>query len=204
VRQAGMANDAVITVVDAANFDTHLAASPVNRRQIEAADFLVISKIDLVGGRALDAVEKRLGRVNRRALRMRAEAGRVPSDLLLGTSAARIRREYSADASRCPPSAHLHEDRIGAFVVREERPLDVQQFQRFLEDLPRTVYRAKGFARVAGNDWSCLFNFTCGRYELNWIKLGEAAGPTQAVFIGRDVEKYRARIERRLARCLAD
>jgi G3E family GTPase len=204
VQQAGMANDAVITVVDAANFDVHLDASPVNKRQIEDADFLVVGKTDLVSERELAAVERRLARINKRALRLRAEHGKVCSDLILGTSAARLRRETSTEKARPDPSEHLRRDRIGAFVIREERALDMQRFQRFLEDLPRTVYRAKGFARVADNAWSCLFNFTCGRYELNWIKLGEVAGPTQAVFIGRDVEKSRARIERRLERCLAD
>lgn len=204
VRQAGMANDAVVTVVDAVNFDEHLAASPVNKRQIAAADFLVVSKVDLVSESQLRAIERRLTRMNKRALCLRAERGRLESDLILGTSAARLRHKAARGSVVGPPTAHLREDGIGAFVIREERALDVRQFQRFLEELPRTVYRAKGFARVAGNDWSCLFNFTCGRYELNWIKLGEAAGPTQAVFIGRDVEKSRARIEKRLARCLVD
>jgi G3E family GTPase len=207
VQQAGLANDAVITVVDAANFDVHLQASSVNKRQIEAADFLVVSKTDLVSDREAAAVERRLGRINRRALRLRADRGKPENDLILGTSAARMRALSGAPAplkAAEGPVGHLHEDRIGAFVIREERALDVGRFERFLEDLPRSVYRAKGFARVADNEWSCLFSFTCGRYELNWIKLGEAAGPTQAVFIGRDVEKSRARIERRLERCLAD
>ncbi len=227
VQQAGLANDAVITVVDAANFQTHLDASAVNKRQIEAADFVVLSKTDLVDPARADAVERRLARINGRAVTLRSDAGKLDSDLILGTSAARMRRRAMADRSASEQQAgrqsrqearpkaqqeaqqetrqnHLHEDGIQSFVIREQRPLDVARFERFLEDLPRTVYRAKGFARVADNEWSCLFNFTCGRYELNWIKLGEAAGPTQAVFIGRDLEKSRARIERRLQRCLAD
>src|SRR2546427_360576 len=54
VKNAGLGLDAVITVVDAANVDRELRETAVARMQIEAADFLVVNKTDLVdGARAL-------------------------------------------------------------------------------------------------------------------------------------------------------
>ena len=58
-----------------------------------------------------------------------------------------------------------------------------------LDRLPRDVLRAKGIVRFAGRDWQCLFNFTCGRHELAWVKLRRRV-ESQAVFIGRDLERH--------------
>jgi G3E family GTPase len=215
VRQAGLATDAVITVVDAADLDRHLRASRVVRRQIEAADFIAISKGDLVSDSRLRRVHRRLARLNRRALRVEAVHGRVEADVLVGTAARRARERLAAEEglASAPPGqqdrggvshAHLADDGIEAFVIREQRPVDIERFQRFLEALPRSVYRAKGFLRVVDNEWSCVFNFTCGRYELNWLRLTEGAASTQAVFIGRALQRARGLIERRLGRCLVD
>jgi hypothetical protein len=57
--------------------------------------------------------------------------------------------------------------------------------------------------RFAGRDWHCLFNVTCGRHELAWIKLegAAAAAESQAVFIGRELARHRPGIEADLAAC---
>src|SRR5439155_1174034 len=48
VKNAGLGLDAVITLVDAANVERQLEETEVARAQIEAADFLVVNKLDLV------------------------------------------------------------------------------------------------------------------------------------------------------------
>src|SRR3989442_7396526 len=70
VKNAGLGLDAVITVVDAANFERHLAESEVTRAQIEVADFVVVNKLDLVDAAAIRRVERRLARLNPRAPRL--------------------------------------------------------------------------------------------------------------------------------------
>ena len=50
-------------------------------------------------------------------------------------------------------------------------------------------------------DWHCLFNFTCGRHELTWVKLESGMEESQAVFIGRDLRRHQGRIEAALAAC---
>ena len=209
--QAGLALDAIITVVDAANLDTALAETRVAREQVAAADFVVINKLDLVSPAELARVRRKLARMNRRALVVECERGRVQTDLMFGTSARRFRERRDAPyapgtarpASGPDPAGggHLHADGIGSFSYQSAAELDQARFERLLRRLPRAIYRAKGFVRVSGNPWSCLFNFTCGRYELNWVKLGEAAATTQAVFIGRDIARVRERVLRELARC---
>src|SRR5262249_42214615 len=82
VKNAGLGLDAVITVVDAAHVERHLAESEVAGAQIEAADFLVINKLDLVGDRDLARVERHLARLNGRAARLKTVRGAIDSELL--------------------------------------------------------------------------------------------------------------------------
>jgi G3E family GTPase len=194
VKAAGLGLDAVITVVDAANVDRHVAEADVAAAQIEAADFLVVNKLDLVDDRTLAGVEKRLAKRNPRAERFRTVRGAIESELLFATGVATYR-----DRARAT-SAHLHADGIGSFLYRTAHPLDQERFGRVLDRLPKSVLRAKGIVRFAGRDWQGLFNFTCGRHELAWVKLPNVV-ESQAVFIGRDIERHADAIRRALAAC---
>ncbi len=198
VKNAGLGLDAVITVVDAANVKRHLAETEVARAQIEAADFLVVNKTDLVDVTALAAVERRLTRLNPRAERFRSVRGALDSEVLFATGVAAYRQRAQH------PANHLAADGIGSFVYHSARPLRQEAFERVLGRLPRDVLRAKGIVRFAGRDWRALFNFTCGRHEITWIRLDEAGTESQAVFIGRDLDRHRARIERELVACEID
>jgi len=198
VKNAGLGLDAIITVVDAENVDRHLAEAAVARAQIEAADFLVVNKLDLVDGRGAAAVERRLAAINPRAERFRTVRGAIDSDVVFATGVAAFRERARAG------SDHLRSDGFQSFLWRSPHPLRQDAFERVLARLPRQVLRAKGVVRFAGRDWHCLFNFTCGRHELTWLRLDGAPGEAQAVFIGRDLERHRARIERELARCEVD
>jgi len=200
VKNAGLGLDAVITVVDAEHVERQLAETEVARLQIEAADFLVVNKLDLVDAARLAKVERRLAKLNPRAERFRTVRGALDSDILFATGVAGY-RERGRDAS-----THLHVDGIGSFVYRSARPLRQDAFERLLGKLPADVLRAKGIVRFAGRDWHCLFNFTCGRHELTWMKLdgASAAAASQAVFIGRALDRHRPRIEAALAACETD
>jgi cobalamin biosynthesis protein CobW len=194
VKAAGLGLDAVITVVDAANVDRHLAEADVASAQIAAADFVVVNKLDLVDDRALATVEKRLARLNPRAARFRTVRGAIDSELLFATGVATYRERARAT------SEHLHADGIGSFLYRTAAPLDQDGFTRVLDRLPKSVLRAKGIVRFAGRDWQGLFNFTCGRHELTWVKLPNVV-ESQAVFIGRDVARQAPAIRAALAAC---
>jgi G3E family GTPase len=199
VKNSGLGLDAVITVVDAANVERQLREATVTRTQIEAADFLVINKLDLVDASTLARVDKRLGRLNTRAERLQTVRGALDSDVLFATGVATY-RERARNAS-----GHLHTDGIGSFVFRTGRALRQDTFEALLQRLPADILRAKGIVRFAGRDWHCLFNFTCGRHELTWMKLDEAAPPdSQAVFIGRNLDRHRPRLEAALAACETD
>jgi len=202
VRGAGLGLDAIITVVDAADADRHLAEAEVAARQIEAADFLVVNKVDLIDARALARLERKLRRLNSRATRFRSTRGAIDSDLLFATGAAAYRQRAvgAGDGRGGGHGAHLEADGIGSFVYRSSHPLEQLAFERGLSRLPSDVVRAKGIVRFAGRNWQCLFNFTCGRHELTWMRL-PADTQSQAVFIGRNLDRHEAAIRSWLAGC---
>jgi G3E family GTPase len=194
IKAAGLGLDAIITVVDAANVERELGDSEVVARQIAAADFVVVNKLDLVDERALARVEKRVASLNPRAARFRSVRGAIDSELLFATGVATYRERAQVSSN------HLHADGIGSFVYRTPHPLDQDGFARVLDRLPSSLLRAKGIVRFAGRDWQGLFNFTCGRHELAWVKLPHVA-ETQAVFIGRELDRHAPRIRAALAAC---
>src|SRR5262245_35557808 len=118
VKNAGLGLDAVITVVDAANVERHLAETEMAGAQIAAADFLVVNKLDLVPEATAAKLEKRLARMNGRAERFRTVRGAIESDLLFATGVATY-RELARSTSD-----HVHQDGIGSFVFRSAVPLD--------------------------------------------------------------------------------
>jgi cobalamin biosynthesis protein CobW len=195
VKAAGLGLDAVITVVDAANAPRQLRETEIAARQIAAADFLVLNKLDLVDEASAARVERRLARENPRAERFRTVRGALDSDVLFATGVATFR-----ERARAGTGGHLHADGFSSFVYRSEGALDQARFERLIGRLPRDLVRAKGIVQFAGRDWQCLFNVTCGRPELTWVQLPRVR-ENQAVFIGRNLARHEAALRVRLAAC---
>jgi cobalamin biosynthesis protein CobW len=198
VKSAGLHLDAIITVVDAENVERFVGETEVAGSQIAAADFLVVNKIDLVTPGDVARVRKHLARMNPRALQLETARGAIDADVLFATDVAghrdRARDSYA-------PSQHLAHDAFGSFIYRSEGVLDQKAFERVIESLPSDVIRAKGIVRFVDRDWHCLFNVTCGRTEIGWLKLSEDCSENQAVFIGRHLDRHRAAILAALAGC---
>ncbi len=198
VKSAGLQLDAIITVVDAANVERWLHEAEVVATQIAAADFLVVTKTDLVTPSDVARVRKRLARMNARALQLTSVRGALDADVLFATDVAGHRERGRQGRAT---SAHLARDAFGSFVYRSAVALEQPAFERALADLPADVVRAKGIVRLVDRDWHCVFNVTCGRSELGWLKLGDDHTESSAVFIGRDLDRHRPSILEALARC---
>jgi cobalamin biosynthesis protein CobW len=200
-----VARDAVITMVDAATFLPLSTEHEVLAEQVKAADFLVLNKIDLVTERERQKVEKRLRRLNRRALVLEASYGRVQTDLLfstgVGTYRARLQAVGDTTSAHAAHHAHGH-DAIQAFSYETRAPVDLYAFERFLKKLPSNVYRAKGVLQLTRGAFPHVFNFTCGRFDFHPLAPELARQfPTQGVFIGKDIQAYKDEIIGRFRAC---
>ncbi len=220
IRNVGLRLDAVITVVDAANVEHTMKEASVVRDQIEAADFLVLNKTDLVTPRELKRVEKRVRKMNRRALTLETVYGALDAEVLFATSAGshreRLDREREHATSCGDPGCghehhshgnghgknHLVADAVSAFSFESRTPLDRDRFEKLLRKLPSNVYRAKGMVHFEGEGWPSLFNFTCGRYDFDWCPLPLGDGfRSQGVFIGKQIDRDRSDILKKLEKC---
>ncbi len=203
LRRCGIGIDSVVTVVDARAWQTAWRTSGAARRQIAAADFLVISKGDLVTARTLSRLRERLAGWNPRA-RILDGRGAEPfegGDLLLATTAARPR----APKQRATDAAHLKEDGLESFSWRTDRNVDRASLEQELRRLPAEVLRAKGFVRGEGDRSAWLFQVVCGRVEMSVFEGGAAIAPgAQGVFIGAGIAALRESIVERLDSCASE
>jgi cobalamin biosynthesis protein CobW len=213
IRNTGLRLDAIVTVVDAANLEKMAKEASVVVDQIEAADFVVLNKTDLVTPRELERAKKRIRKSNDRALMLETTYGALDADVLFATSASthreRIERTSCSDAGCADPhhhhgngKSHLAVDQIAAFAFESRTPLDRSRFEKLLRKLPSSVYRAKGMVQFAGESWPSLFNYTCGRYDFDWCPLPPSNEfRSQGVFIGKQIDRERSGILRSLERC---
>ncbi|MDP6538960.1 MAG: GTP-binding protein [Planctomycetota bacterium] len=198
----GVPCDAVVTVVDAATFETLAPREPVLEQQVRAADFLVISKGDLVTAEDLERLGARLEALNPRARRVRSEHGVAPGGLLFGAGLARPAAGAGREAEVGEPGVRAH-GAIESFSFHSPRRLDPDAFGRVLDELPEPIYRAKGlFVPSTGGDPK-VFHFTCGRWELRSVPtLRGAVAGTRAVFIGREAGSVEGPVRADLESCL--
>jgi len=200
--------DALVVVVDVeAYLEMGRRERIVAGGQIAAADILVLNKIDRVDEEALVALEARFRRSARRARLLRAEHGRVSPTLLLGVGTfdparviegepmnVHVHDAGEGDHGHAPDHGHDHADapepdhgaEFWTWSFRSERPLSARRLRKAINELPRSVIRAKGLVHLASHpDTRAVMHVVGKRAELcldePW---GDHAPATGLVFIG--------------------
>lgn len=193
--------DALITVVDCANFSLDLFKADAAMAQIVHADILVFNKTDLADEAAIASLEARVRVLKPRTRTLRADHGRVPLAAVVDQA------DGGAGLQPDRPSAHRREvgDGFRAYAYTFPERLSPQRFQSWLDEgLTAGVYRAKGLLCFAGNPQRYLFQL-CGA-RASFDALGDTAGTGQMdddnriVFIGRNVDEDA--LARRLLACV--
>ncbi|MEW6441242.1 MAG: GTP-binding protein [bacterium] len=177
--------DSVIYVVDAHLSTLYPQMGYAARKQLEAADIILINKSDLVTDAEAFEVENQVRKFSRTAGCIRTVRCRVDPALLFGWSG----RE------RARPSGGGGAASFESFSFTSDRRMDREAFVAMMEDLPPSIWRAKGFVRFADGEF--LFNYVVGRMELE----EHGTEQTRLVFIGRRVEQERDSVVERLRRC---
>jgi len=131
--------EVVVTVADAVTGLETLGWSAEARKQAILADRLVISKTDIAGAGAGEALAAQLGALNPRAEIDVAVGGAIDPRRLLEPATGR-RNAFVAEAE--------HSDGIGSFVLEFERPLAWPVFARTMDAL--TALRGPDLLRVKG------------------------------------------------------
>ena len=182
VQQKGSARGAlasVIVMVDAPRFLKLGAYWAAAEEHLNQADIVVLNKLDQVGTRQADVIERRVKAVNPRVRLVRTVHADVPIERLFkGTH----RAQTSVRTGVLKNSAAGYQS--GSFKIL--KPFDPVRLEAWLKRYQRSVIRMKGFVTVHGLE---------GFQELQWV-MGSLAltpyhgsTPSQAmvVVIGRRV-----------------
>jgi G3E family GTPase len=141
----------VITVVDAVNGAASLARHAVCKRQVAAADRLVVSKTDLADAATTTALLAALRAINPTAAVRRAAEAPLDAVALLAPDAAGARAWFGSALTAAAPA---HDADVQAFALTFDQPLNWAAFGLWLSMLLNRhgtrVLRVKAILAVAG------------------------------------------------------
>jgi len=201
--------DSIVSIADAESFSLDLFASRPARNQFVYADVMLLNKCDLVGADRVGSVEEQIRNVADRARIVRTTRCRVPLPLILSAGLFQSDRYLTALTDPVPDGdrhrhdeagrPHLVDDGFESISFAADRPFAVDKFQRFLEQLPDNVFRAKGILWIDESDRRWVFHLVGKRFTLDE---SGAASPmrNRLVLIGRNLD--RALLREELANCL--
>ena len=183
--------DAVVTVVDSANIETWLEQNDTAREQIRCADLLVVNKLDLVSPEDSDRINSRLVEINDHVRALPAINGIVPIKLLLDIDAHREAVDH--DAEHRDDHHHHHHHTLHGEVLSvsfaDDIELDYEKFDRFVQSLPDSVYRAKGTVAIQGLNRRVIFHRVGARNILDQgAPWDDQQRCCRAVLLGKDFD----------------
>lgn len=201
--QAEIRLDAIVTLIDAANFDQNLEHAEQAYSQIVCGDVLVVNKVDMVSPDVLEKIDAGIHALNPKARILKSAYARADLSLILGVGI-----DYSGVARGDHAAySHAHLDGFRALPFRARVPLDLQKFTALLDDIPRAVIRAKGVLSVALIPSRLIFHLVGDRWTViagNPWEPGEER-LTEMVFIGKDLaEADQTALESRLLACVEE
>lgn len=212
--------DSIITIVDCDNFYAKTKEeSFAAKQQITYADVILLNKTDLVESQVVAKIEDKIHqqRPNVRILQM--VKGNVALPLILSVGLFESDRYFQEETGHSHHhehqhhhehhhhehqhhehhhnhhhhSDHLDEDGFTSLSFETEQPLDISKFQYFLDNqLPKSVFRAKGILWVKGSTARHIFHLSGKRFGIEddeWKGIPK----NQLVFIGQNLEREKLR-----------
>jgi G3E family GTPase len=181
----------LVTVVDAGFFKARDVLGTFYVNQIRCADIVILNKADSVEEEKLQEIEAQLREMNEASIIFPAQYCAIDPLLLF--------RGYSGKLEDHTHEHHSddHDDELDfqTFSFEDARPMDRDRLIQFLDSLPPTLFRCKGWVRFP--DASVMLDFTSGRYRM---APSDNERATALTFIGRNCDS--TEILHALNRCL--
>lgn len=171
----------LITVVDAGFFEARKVLASFYDNQIRFADILILNKEDQVEASTLEEIRSLLIEMNPGSILVTARHCAVDPSLLFDTDCGDEKRHPQPTQGHDDHDSHHHENSgFESFSFKDQTPLDRKKLVYFLESLPSTLFRLKGWVRFP--DTSAFLDFTGGRYRIEPVDNHHA---TALAFVGR-------------------
>ena len=187
--------DSFVTLADAVNLERNLDQSEEAREQIAFADIILINKIDLVSERQVAEVEQMIRKLNPFAKIHYTEHSTIALDKVFGVGAFDLDAKLEVDPAFLDDLEHEHDQSVGSFFLREDRPIDINRFMLWLTPLLQErgedLFRTKGIFYAHGFKERVVFQsvrmLTAMKPDRPW-KPSEKKS-TEYVVIGRDLDR---------------
>lgn len=208
--------DAVLAVVDAEQILTLERQNEMMAvLQVGSADIVVINKVDLVTADELQKVRQWVHRVMPKARLLETTYGRVPMELLLGQGTF----SYDKIANRASSDIHVHAEGehhdhhhhdhsliFSTWSWQSTELLSLRAVRRVVDNLPKTIYRAKGVLYLVDDPATMgILQVVGKRAAITWGGKWDDATPISQIVIiaehgGLDVAMLQAQFEGTIAK----
>ncbi len=204
--KAGIRLDAFVTVVDAVNLEANLAQSNEAVEQVAFSDVILINKIDLVSAEQVRSIEARIRKLNPLATIHHTANAEIDIAKVIDVGAFDLVQKLEVDPEFLGDHEHEHDAAVGSFVLEEARPIDINRFVLWMNDVAQTrgddLYRTKGIFNAQGFRERLVFQsvrmLTTMRPDRPWAE--DEKRLSQFVVIGKNLD--RTEFAEGFARCV--
>ena len=204
--KAGIRLDAFVTVVDAVNLEANLAQSNEAVEQVAFSDVILINKIDLVSAEQVRSIEARIRKLNPLATIHHTANAEIDIAKVIDVGAFDLVQKLEVDPEFLGDHEHEHDAAVGSFVLEEARPIDINRFVLWMNDVAQTrgddLYRTKGIFNAQGFRERLVFQsvrmLTTMRPDRHWAE--DEKRLSQFVVIGKNLD--RTEFAEGFARCV--
>ena len=187
--------DSILTVVDAKHAPKQLDEFREAQEQVGFADRILLSKSDLVSDSEMNALSKRIKRMNPRAELKKVHFGNAPLAEILDIRGFNLNAILELDPDFLADASHEHHDEVESFVFRSEKPFNGDKLEQFLSGMIQVygpdLLRYKGMLWMKGNPRRVVFQ---GVHMMMGGDMGKPWGnkdkkESVMVFIGRKLPR---------------
>ncbi len=184
--------DGVVTVVDGYHIQKHMEKGIEAKEQMAFADIILLNKVDLMNEEKQRELTVEIQSVNPTSRIIPCVNSHVDVEELLNIHTFTTKDKLGIYQHE-ERSSHL--EGVTAFVIREERPLDLAKLNAWMtavvEELGEYLYRYKGILSIQGMEERVVFQgvhaLFAGQVDRKWRD--DEPRVTEIVFIGKGLNK---------------
>lgn len=184
-----------IYVVDAQNFEMAREQFPSHfSKCLRSSDIIVLNKTDLVDKNQLSKIKKFITNLSPRTLIIESVNSKIDPNLLFSWESKNnfkeeSHREHCHDKN-CSHKHHIH-NQFESISFETEKPLSPTEFINFLDNLPKNLFRMKGFCYfgMKGYEQKYLLQIVGKTIDISAQDWQDEAPKTELVLIGANLNR---------------
>jgi G3E family GTPase len=143
------------------NLEANLSQSNEAIEQVAFSDIILINKIDLTSPAQVQAIESRIRKLNPLATLHRTTNADIDIAKVVDVGAFDLVQKLEVDPEFLSDHEHEHDAAVGSFVLQEDRPIDINRFALWMNDIAQArgedLYRTKGIFYAQGFEERVVF-----------------------------------------------